>query len=301
MEIVYRFYEPNQGLEEIQAHLYNQVTGEKATAEQIRARYETEKTNPKFVRYAFDENSEPLAYIQARKEKKSFAIGYPWALPSCPPEVQEKLFNEMLDYIKQKNPHEISYWLKSTWKDQISFFTSRGFVRQVEGFGYDFDVSAVSKLEIPDQTFTSRIASDDDFDLLLEIAKVDEDLKKVYTEEWFKNYFKDKVLPDGHCVLVFQDNLIVCASAPLKEWPDKTEADDYMILRFTATRPGYINAWKTLIIDVTRECVTTGWTEKPLRVFADSKTEVAGLLEELNPVKVPTYDKYVLKDDSMEK
>ena len=82
MEIVYRFYEPNQGLEEVQAHLYNQATGEKATAEQIRTRYETEKTNPRFVRYAFAEDGKPLAYIQAKKEKNKFAIGYPWAVPS---------------------------------------------------------------------------------------------------------------------------------------------------------------------------------------------------------------------------
>lgn len=301
MEIIYRFYEPNQGLEEVQAHLYNQATGEKATADQIQTRYEEEKTNPKFVRYAFSEDGEALAYIQARKGKNSFAIGYPWAIPSCPLVVQEKLFNEMLDYIKQKNPDEIFYWLKADWKNQIAFFKKKGFVCQIKGYGYDFDVSAISTLEIPDQSFKSRIASDDDLILLLEIAKVDNELKKVYTEEWLKNYFKDKVLADGHCVLVFEGDLLVCASAPLKEWPDKTESDNHMILRFTATRPGYTNAWKTLLINVAKECVATGWTENPLRVFADSKTKIANILEELNPVKVPTYDKYVLKEDTLEK
>ena len=53
LKIIYRFYKPNQGLEEIQAQIYNQATDERATADQIRERYKIEKTNPKFVRYAF--------------------------------------------------------------------------------------------------------------------------------------------------------------------------------------------------------------------------------------------------------
>ena len=29
-------------------------------------------------------------------------LGFPWALPECPEEVQERLFEEMLDYIKTR-------------------------------------------------------------------------------------------------------------------------------------------------------------------------------------------------------
>lgn len=296
MKIVYRYYEPNQGLEEIQARLFNQATNGNATAEQIQNRYETEQTDPRFVRYAFTEEGEPLAYCQARiEENQSIAIGYPWAIPDCPTEVQEKLFDELLQYIKRSNPKEIHYWLNVNWKDQIEFFRKKGFIRSISGFAYDFDVNQLSQKRI-DQTFSTRIATDDDLNTLLEIAKVDKDLKRVFTEKGFISYFKDKVLYDGHCVLTFKDNLVVSATAPLREWPDKRKDDKFMILRFTATRPSFFKSWKTLLIAVAKECVTAGWTDLSLRVFDSSEAELARILKEYDPKIEPSYDMYVLKE-----
>jgi hypothetical protein len=69
-----------------------------------------------------------LAYIQARAGKDElFSLGYPWATPDCPVEVQEKLFDEMLSYIKLKNPKMIRYWLHDDWKNQMEFFNKKGF------------------------------------------------------------------------------------------------------------------------------------------------------------------------------
>lgn len=297
LDIIYRQYEPDKGLEEIQAKIFNQATGEKATAENIKNRYEKEKTNPRFVRYAYTKDGTPLAYCQARRDdKKSIAIGYPWAVPECPTEVQEKIFDELFGYIKESKPKEISYWLKVTWQKQIDFFKRKGFVKTIQGLQFDFDVNVISQIKIPNEPFYSRLATNDDLNLLVEIAKVDRELKRVFTEEGLRNYFQDKVLKDGHCVLVFKGDLLVCASAPLREWPDK-ENDDYMIMRFLATRPGYEHALKKLVFEVATECVAIGWTDMPLRIYGDSNTEIATILNELNPEIKPNYVKYVFNEE----
>lgn len=128
MKIVYKFYESNQGLEEIQTSIYNQNTGFDAPVEAIKERIRNEKTDPKQLRYAFSEEGQPLAYIQARAGKNGlFSLGYPWAAPNCPIDVQEKLFDEMFSFIKQKNPTMIRFWLHDDWKKQIEFFRKKGF------------------------------------------------------------------------------------------------------------------------------------------------------------------------------
>jgi hypothetical protein len=296
LKVIYRYYEPNQGLEEIQARLFTQASGENATADQIRQRYETEKTNPALIRYAFSEEEEkPLAYIQARiEENKAIAIGYPWAIPECPPEVQEKLFDEMLEFIKQKNPSAINYWLNVKWEKQIEFFKRKGFVRTIEGFRYEFDIEFVSQLNNSDSEFSSRIASDDDLFALVDLAKVDLELKRFFTKEWLTNYFKDKVLKDGHCVLVFKNDRLVCASAPLRDY-SQSRKRNFILLRFTATIPGFEAAWRKLIIAVAKECVSTGWTDVPLEVNSSNESLVSQYIMDLNPNIIPTYDLYALK------
>ena len=116
------------------------------------------------------------------------------------------------------------------------------------------------------------------------------------TKEVMIDYFKNKVLADGHAILVFKEGKIVCASAPLREYPGQEE-QDHMILRFTATRKGYEEAWKTLIIEIAKECVATGskWTQNPLRINVEGGSKQADILSTMNPRIKPSYDYYVLK------
>ncbi len=83
----------------------------------MKERIQKQKADPKHIRYAFSEEGLLLAYIQARAGKNGlFSLGYPWVTPECPIGIQEKLFDEMLLYIKQKNPKMIKYWLHDDWK-----------------------------------------------------------------------------------------------------------------------------------------------------------------------------------------
>ena len=66
MNVIYKFWEPNKGLEEHQATIYNKSTNNSVTAQSIVDRLGREKIDQKTVRYALTEDGKPLAYIQAR-------------------------------------------------------------------------------------------------------------------------------------------------------------------------------------------------------------------------------------------
>lgn len=265
---------------------------QRATADQILERFRAEKTNPKQVLYALTENGEPLAYIQSRITKdKAIYLGYPWAMPNCPAEVQDKLFTDMFKYVKEKKPKEISYWIHSDWARQIEFFKERGFTRKVKGYALDFNVLETSELKLPKNEFTHRLATENDIALLLELSQLDPDLNN-FSEDFLLDYFKNKVLKDGHCVLVFQDNVVVCASAPLLQ--RNAIGEDYIVLRFIATKPGFENAWMTILKQIAIECVKNNWIDKgPLRFFSGSDEKMFSVLESFNPKKRRTYDLYV--------
>ncbi|MFX0181836.1 MAG: hypothetical protein ACFE95_02040 [Candidatus Hodarchaeota archaeon] len=305
MDVLYRYYEKDQGLEEIQAKIFNfnmkalKTTDQWASAKEIKKRYETEKPDPKQIRFALAEDGKPLAYIQSRfTEDNKVSIGYPWGMPECPANVQETLFDELFSYIKRRKPKEINYWLNYRWLDQIIFFKKKGFVRKIEGIRYEFEIEKTSKIELDDPNFTSRLATEEDLDILIEISLLDKEMASAgLTKNWLGKYFTEKVLPDGKCVVVFdQEDQIVSASAPLKQH-DQIEGD-YIILRFAATRPGYEAAWPVLITQITKTCVEVGWTDSgPLTVFSGSDSErLLDVLKKLNPKKKPSYDLYVFDE-----
>ena len=299
MTILYKTYEPNQGLEEIQAKLYTQGTGIKVSGEEIKNRIIKERTNPKFLRYAFSEEGEPLAYIQARKERDHiYAIGYPWATSECPSDVQNKLFEELRSYLLEKNPDELRYWIHHSWSHVESFFLKKGFQKTFNGFRYDFNVRQLALMDFTLPGFSSRLATIKDLEFLIKVAQEDEELGKVpeLTEEALRSYFTEKVLKDGHCIVIYNEKgEIVNASAPLKEFPNPEPGDQYMILRFTATRPGYHETWKLLLVEIAKECIKAGWTDLPLGVNISEKSNLGPIFESLNPRKVPGYNLFTYK------
>lgn len=107
-------YKPDQGFEEKQAHIYNSMVreygGDETTAQKIKDRIKRDKPDDIDIRFALKED-EGRAYIQYRSYPKSkdLWIGYPWSVPGTPPEIQDKLFDDLLEYIKQKYPDYIIY------------------------------------------------------------------------------------------------------------------------------------------------------------------------------------------------
>ncbi len=302
MKVVYRNWEPKKELEELQAKIYNEnnPSSQPVTAQQIIERYQREKIDPKTVRYALDESGSPLAYIQARdyESAEEIHIGYPWALPNCPKEVQDKLFNEMLDYIKQRKIAE-KYAIRANASVDdtkvMEFFKGKGLVEKTKGYRYEIDVNEVNKSEYTERDFSTRLATYDDVGLLVDLIKADgRYLGQFGSDKDITDYFKDRVLKDAEekgnkAVMVFKDDTLVMASAPLV-FKAPGEDEERLILRFHAFRPENEQAYKPLIINIAKVCVTNKYgTDKPLSVFIGERdTEFSTVLEKYNPNKVLT-------------
>ena len=292
--IRFETYSHGKGYAAIQAEIFNTNTGRNVSGEEIELKIIRGKKDPQLIRYAFTSSGEPLAYIQASQVSSSiFYLGYPWSLPECPPAVQEKLFSDMLHYLKTKNPTEIQYWIKAEWKTQIEFFKSKGFQLKTRGLDLHFDTLTLSKTSLEDATsYTSRLATKDDLELLIEVGTVDEGfISAGLKRDFLKDYFTNKVLKDGHCILIFKEDQIVCASAPHPEL--NVDPPTSLFLRFSATRPGNEEVWPFLVIEVAKECRNAGWN-LPLRVNVEDGSKIMQILSQFNPKITESFHLFVL-------
>jgi hypothetical protein len=252
------------------------------------------------MRFAFTDKDEPLTYISASgsdSQPWSIGMGYPWALPGCPSNVQDKIYKDLVNYIKEnKKIQEIVTGVALSSKiadEQIRFFTKKGFTEKERVFIYalDYDVTKVSgwKLTKDISSFRSRVATSKDVNQLIEVCLSDPITRGAFpTQEAWESYFKDRVLKDGHAVMVFKGDQVVAASAPLRFKPDGVflrGKEERTIMRFRAVRPGYRAAWKRLLIELAKETVAAGWTDLPLReqIFFTTSEFTAPILAEQHP------------------
>ncbi|MFX1491705.1 MAG: hypothetical protein ACFFBU_05545 [Promethearchaeota archaeon] len=298
MKIIYQTYEPDKGLDELQVKIYSEASGLPARAEEIRQRNLSRQ--PEMTRYALTDKGEPLAYITARDSSSELGrtyIGYPWTMPGAPSEVQTKLFNDMFEYLKQReNTLEIATTVVLTAKiadQQFDFFKSKGFVEKNRLYRYNLDFDAIEvstwKKSKEISNFNSRGATLDDLDLLIELSQADTYLNPAFpTPEAREIYFRDRVLKDGHAVIVFDNSQPIAASALLRLKPNQlylTGKEERIVMRFTAIRPGYRHAWKRLLIAMANEVQAAGWAKIPLRLSFNFQTSapLAITLAEMQP------------------
>jgi len=294
MDIEYKKYEPGKGLEDLQAALYSKLSGNNVTADQIRGRYENEKIDPETVRYAFS-GDKMIAYVQARDypdPTNETHIGYPWATEECPAEVKDKLFDDLLAYMKQRKGMKtlaLRANVPADNEDTINFFKKRGFVEKSSNHRYEVNLDEVSKSDYSGD-FTTKIATNDDLNLLVDLLKADGRFSTQFgTDEAIAEYFTGRVLKDGHAVMVYDKDEVVMASAPLVFKLPRAE-DESLILRFHSFKKGHEKAYKPLIAGIAKECVSTGYgKDKPLTVFIGRDDgHFAEVLDEYKPNKIVT-------------
>ncbi|MHA2064928.1 MAG: hypothetical protein ACXABY_11185 [Candidatus Thorarchaeota archaeon] len=295
MKIEYKIWEPDQGLEDIQAKIFSEASGIPERAEVIRRR--NLQRAPEMTRYALTKDGEPLAYVTARdastREGRTY-IGYPWSMPGCPEEVPMKIFDELLSYVENREGiKEIGTTIitRSDLREvQEKFFTERGFVEEERIFTYilPLDVVETSKLEVSEKgsKLKSKTATEDDLDHLVEIFMAEEGLRnQVSDEDAARSYFTDMVLQTGHAVLLYDGEKVVAGTAPLRLQPNGSRVrgdEERIIMRFTAIRPGYEFAWSRLLVEMAKECVNAGWTDISIQgesFFTSEGPAMAGLAE----------------------
>ena len=302
MNIIYKKWESGKGLEEIQANIYAEVSGLPARAEQIGPR--NDERGRDATRYALTEEGKPLAYVTSstsNDEPWRGFIGYPWSLSNCPAETKDKLFDDLLEHLYSidgiKMVRTAVVAGSKTKDEQIKYFKNKGFVEYERYYTYtkDFDIEESAAIDIKEKfegkeaELTCRVATEKDIPALVELCLADPHLRRAFpSEDAFTDYFRDRVLKDGHCVMLFDGEKIVSASAPLKFAPEGnilTGDEERYIMRFTAAMPGYEYTWNRLVIEVAKECKSAGMTDIPLRTFFGFRTEGAAAigLAKMNP------------------
>jgi len=277
MKVEYKKWESGKGLEEIQANIYTEVSGLPARVEQIGPRNDDRGSDA--TRYALTEDGKPLAYVtSASSEDEPWRgfIGYPWSLKDCPAEVKDKMFNELMDHLYSKDGVNLIRTAvvdgSKTKEAQIEYFKNKGFIEAERYYTYSKDldieksaaIDVKKKFEGKEAELTSKVATEEDIPALVEVCL------------------------DGHCVMLFDDDKIVSASAPLRFKPDdnilRGEEERY-IMRFTATRPGYEYSWNRLAVEIAKECKAAGMTDLPLRTWFGFRAEGAAAigLAKMNP------------------
>ncbi|MHA1450883.1 MAG: hypothetical protein ACTSP4_15880 [Candidatus Hodarchaeales archaeon] len=299
MKVTYSYWEPDKGLEEHQAKIYTENNpNNPVTAEQIQSRLKGENIDPKTVMYAFDEDGKPLAYIQARDySNRETHLGFPWAVKDCPEEVQEKLFNEMFEYVKERAKEknlELKMPTSINNEKKKKFAESKGFVEGGKYYRFNIDLISASKIDLSGSTYITRKGTKADIEMLIDFALTDEDVKNAFPnrEAWL-DYFNNRVFKedDGHVVLVYKGDTLVDSSAPLL-FNVNNEEEQSIILRFRAKKTGE-DSFKTLLAAVAKECIASGWPEKPIALFGDDSSEVMKITDVVDVEKVLTGITYV--------
>ncbi|MFX0123981.1 MAG: hypothetical protein ACFFAE_10105 [Candidatus Hodarchaeota archaeon] len=279
MKLIYRHYEPNQGLEEQQAKVYTEVSGLPADSEEIKRRFKGEKRDAKSARYVLTEDKKLLAYVQTSQwsaRPGTYIISYPWAFPDCPPRAQEKIFDELLAWLQntihpQVIAGEVVYDTPTT-DERIAFFQRKGFIEKEHLFVYsvDFNLMDVSNWEMTNEiaSYSCRSGTIEDLYQIVEVCHADNYIRDVFPSiEEARYYVENTFLKDDHNKLILKDGKIVSVGLPYRRKIERGKEKDLEIIGLTsATRLEHPQAWRRLLIEAAKDCLNSGWENIPLRI-----------------------------------
>jgi hypothetical protein len=291
IKVDYQYYEPNKGLEEIQAEIYNNATKKydepPTNAEQIRTRREVPDFDSKTARYAFDEQEKPLAFIQATIRPNNVFISYPWAVENCPKEVQAKLFDDMVYYIKEKNltqPTVIGS--EKAWTEVLEFIKGRKFTEQNSVLRYSFKIDDLANIEVPN--FKTRKAEQKDIPDLLELLKKEPAYDNYFeSNEAAKEFFKGRI--ERGAFLIFDNEKLISAGGTADE-----VTDEGVYLQFTVTNVKKMDGWKVLLVSIAKRYKEKGFGDRRFIITPDLEPEQVKFYEDNNAEIWSDYTNYLV-------
>lgn len=283
--IIYKKYEENKGFEEYQAQIYNAVAkkynAKTVTAEEIKKRlYEHAPTQDKNgITFAFDSTMKPLAYIQYREypnEGDKVKIGFPWATDGTPVEVQDKLFYDLLNYLKEKFPVKSEFYLG--FVDNV-FTDIHASILNRYKFSVDFwlafyaiEQNNLSEIKIP-SNYSSKVAFSDDLQTLIDISLTDDSVSGMGAEDlrYFlkTNVFTSKNADKIFCLILLKDNKPVGTMAILNTEISGKAVNQGLII---AIIKGEEKSFEILLALIAKEISKKNWIE-PILVPIDRTVE----------------------------
>lgn len=292
INVDYRFYEPNAGYEEIQAKLFNDATKKydepPTAADRIRTRRESDDFDPKTARYAFDEKGNPLAYTQANIRPNAIYISYPWAVDNCPSEVQNKLFDDMVQYIKEKNLSQpIVIGSEKAWIEVLEFIEGRNFAKRDRFLRYAFKVNDLANIEVPQ--FKMRIAELKDLPDTLALLKKEPAYENFFdSDQAAEEFFKGQI-ERGETFLIYDNEELISAGATASE-----VSDEGVSIQFTVTNVEKMDGWKALLVEIAKKYKEKGFGDKRIIITPDLEPEQIKFYEENNAEVWSDYTNYLI-------
>lgn len=200
-DYIFKKYEENKSFEEYQAEIYNAVAkkfnAQTVTAEAINKRLHDHRPEQdrNGMTFAFDKTGKAVAYIQYREYAQGkVRIGYPWAIDGVPQSVKDEMFNNLLNYLKEKYPETKKFYLgfvNNAFKDIIEDIKNHYSFKENESFSsFSLSILKASKLKLPNE-YQFKEATEHDFNLLVEISMSDSILSKM-GEERIRDFFNKR-------------------------------------------------------------------------------------------------------------
>jgi len=285
----YRMYEPNKGLEEFQATIFNQANNRNVTAKEIQERFENEKIDPKTVRYAFNSDNKPLAYVQARDYPGigETHVGYPWAMPHCPPEVKDKLYDDLLAYVKTRNT---GLKLKMHIAvEKVHFAKERGFKEEQRRIQYKIDFDLLKNYNPSESKYTVRKATEADLESIkngyLELYKITDPAGC----ERIKNYTDDR-FKENHLIVAIHENAVVGSSSPFVKGTSPNPDNEAILMpRFLYTNIGHEDVIPLLFKKSMELSLEANWDKTSILItFTDENPDEIRNMDNISSEKTIT-------------
>ncbi|MHA2270772.1 MAG: hypothetical protein ACXACI_02850 [Candidatus Hodarchaeales archaeon] len=286
----YRYWEPDQGLEEQQAKVYyeaNDIDFRPEAPNRIKEQFSKFNIKPEHVRYAF-RGEKMVGYIHARIQErvKEIVLSYPWTVPNTPAEVRDTLFDEMVQFFQDQDEFsDFQIRVNPFTKPEanLEFLKQRGFVIKNTWKRLLLPLSEVAKGNY-DPKFTSRFGTEEDIEALISLTKDDGSYaKQLDSDEKIRKYITENVLPTGHLVLVYENEILTAACAPKEE--EKRVIMDFAVFRDVKNQEPFV----PLFVELAKACVNSGYGKnKPIVVYTDNMdtpVEEQKFLQQFTPVQ----------------
>ncbi|MFV2016878.1 MAG: hypothetical protein ACC656_15715, partial [Candidatus Heimdallarchaeota archaeon] len=177
-----------------------------------------------------------------------------WAVDGCPSEVQEKLYSDLETYLKNKfSDHSDLYlgYISNDYKEVTDWIKGKNFDFYGSYTEYELELEKLGKLDVRSDV-TVKEATSDDLKTLIDLG-LSSNLQSM-GEKGLSSYFKDKVIPDGNCLILFKDNVAVASTAILQGYYDGKAS----LFRFMAIKEGYDEYQKPLLKHVSSMALKNG-------------------------------------------
>ncbi|MHA1510799.1 MAG: hypothetical protein ACTSRX_03670 [Promethearchaeota archaeon] len=234
MNIIYKNYAPNEGLEEIQGKLYSMNNNRTVTGKEIKDRFEQEKIDPKSVIYAFSSDNKPLAYIQARDYPQlgQIQLGRPWAIPECPDEVKEKLINDLFKYMVSRET-DLKLLLNTNLDPKMEKLAKdHDMVMDRNLVQLEFDTTTLAKFDKSPYNYTIHKATIDDLEAIYTCRNLAYRTDPNERNDRFTEYLKTTI-ESGYFYLVYEGETLIGAGASRKPTEEEETTNLGLAIVFT--------------------------------------------------------------------